>query len=370
MTKKEILTILSWAFFSTALITGLTGSAGTDTDPEETETADSRPVPVEVIHPAKDHISRIIPYLGTVKGDDDGHLSFRIQGTLAEIHVQEGQKVRRGEVLATLSVPEMDAQLRRAESEFERSEAAKVFWESELQTDRTLFNEGAIARTVLDKTAFNFEQALGSYNAAAAAVTEVQKRLELATLTAPAPGIIGSILVQEGVNVGPNQPVFFFNSGRPVIFAEVLEQDIRQGISVGTIVTAEDSAGNPVAGRVERMDFQAKPPFRTVRVFVTLPEPVLSDRPSGAGIPLDFHVNRQEHALMVPLSAIDLRDRDPRVLRVTDRSIAEAVPVELGLESGELRQISGRISESDRIISSGITNVVPGDRVRIIQNRP
>jgi len=339
---------------------------GREDSPAEKTGEASSAVAVEVARPVKQQISEQVPYLGTIVGSKDGNLSFRIQGTLTDMYVKESQKVERGQRLARLSIPELDAQLNRATGEFERATSNRAYWQGELQTDSVLYREGAIAKTALDRTHLNVEQAQGSYRAAEGALQEVQERLQLTTLRAPTPGVIGTIMVRTGSNVSPNQPVFFFHTGTPVIYADVLEQDIQKGIAVGSRVTTKDEQEETIEGRVERIDFQAKPPFRSVRVFVSFPETWITHRPSGAGLSLEFEIGNQDEALMVPVSAIDLRNGSPRILRVNGQNRAEEIAVDLGIQRGELRHIKGAISESDQIIIAGINNVEPGDKVQIM----
>ena len=324
-------------------------------------------VAVEVTRPSVQTVTENLPYLGTVAGAKDGNLSFRTGGTLEAINVEESEKVKKGQLLAAVSVPELDAQHRRAKSEIEKAKSSKAFWEREVSTDSTLYKEGAISQTAFNKTAFNYEQALSSYHAAKAALEEVQERKKLTQLRAPAEGTIGSINIREGSNIGPNQPVFFFHQGEPTVYADVLEQDVQKGIRLGTPVIAKDNDGKKITGKVERIDSQAKPPFRSVRVFVAFPDGAFSSRSSGAGVSLSFEINKQKDALLVPVSSIDLRGDRPRIFSVNGQQKVEVIPVELGLQRGEYRQIEGPLSSTDKIISSGVNNVKNGDRVEIVR---
>lgn len=367
MSKKDILTVFMVALLGTIAVLWLTDDSTSAALQEMDSTEQNKGVAVEVTRPSVQTINEDLPYLGTVAGAKDGNLSFRTGGTLDAINVKESEKVQKGQLLAAVSVPELDAQHRRVKSEFEKAKSTKAFWEREVSTDSTLYKEGAISQTAFNKTAFNYEQALSSYYAAKAALEEVQERKKLTQLRAPAEGTIGSINIREGSNVGPNQPVFFFHQGEPTVYADILEQDVQKGIRVGTPVIAKDNYGKKVTGRVERIDSQAKPPFRSVRVFVGFPDGGFSDRSSGAGVSLSFEINKQKNALLVPVSSIDLRENSPRVFKVNDQQKVEAIPIELGIQSGEYRQIKGSVSSTDKIISSGVNNVENGDRVEIVR---
>ncbi len=362
ISKKDILIVFVIVLLGTAAVLWISAD-GTSTNQESTSDNDAD-VAVEITQPIVKTIADHLPYLGTIAGTKDGNLSFRIGGTLNKIHVQEGEKVQENQLLATVSVPELDAQINRAQSEFNKAKSSKSFWEREVSIDSTLYKDGAISQTVFNKTAFNYEQALSSFYAAKAALEEVREREKQTRLYAPAKGTIGSIMIREGSNIGPNQPVFFFHQGEPTVYADLLEQDIQKGIKVGSSVTAQLN-NDTLTGKVERIDAQAKPPFRSVRVFTSFPDKSFIDRPSGSGITLSFEINQQENALLVPVSAIDLRNDQPRLFKVDNQMQAQAISVELGVQRDELRQVKGNISPEDNIISSGVHNIEPGDRVEV-----
>lgn len=368
MYKKDILTIFAIALVGAVTALWLTSSSTSATEQEENALQQESAVAVEVSRPFVKTLATNLPYLGTVAGTKDGFLSFRTGGTLNAIQVEEGDSVQKGQLLATVSVPEFDAQYERAKSEFDKAESSKVFWEREVATDSTLYKEGAISQTAFNKTAFNYEQAVSSFNAAQAALREVQERKKQTRMRAPADGKIGSIEIREGSNVGPRQPIFFFHQGEKIIYADILEQDIRKGIQKETPVTMTLDNGETAIGKVERIDSQAKPPFRSVRAFIAFPDTAIGDRPSGAGVSLTFVINEQKNALLVPVSSVDLRENSPRVFKVSDQQKAEAIPVELGIQQGDYQQVRGSVRSSDKIISSGIGNVESGDRVEIIRD--
>jgi len=367
MIRKYRLLIIGISLPGALLIYWFNSPGETAASQVSVSSAQQDTVAVEVTQATVTTVADYLSYTGTVAGTQDGNLSFRLQGMLESIDVEEGEKVQKGRLLALISVPELDAQLRRAVSELNKAESSKEFWEKEAATDSTLYHEGAIAKTVFNKTTFNYEQARSSYNSAKAALEEVRERKNLTRLEAPADGIIGSVLVRQGSNIMPNQPVFFFHQGEPLVHADLIEQDIQKGIKIGSRVTAQLNAGETAEGTVTRIDSQARPPFRSVRVFTSFPENRLIGRPSGAGVTLEFEVNVQHNAMLVPVSSIDLRGKTPRLFKVNGQEIAEAIPVELGIQNGEYRQVKGDISTSDKIISSGVSRVKDGDLVKIVR---
>jgi multidrug efflux pump subunit AcrA (membrane-fusion protein) len=173
--------------------------------------------------------------------------------------------------------------------------------------------------------------------------------------------------VTTGEGVHPGQPVLTLSGGERRVRVEVLEGDRARGIRPGTPVTLGEAG---CGGRVIRVDAAARPPFGATRVYVAPDEPCLDDRSPGASLTVTFHLEGAGDALFVPLSAVDFRGGTPRVFRVGAQDTAEAVPVTLGPQRGDLQEIRGELGPGDRIVVAGATNLQPGDRVRVIEARP
>ena len=324
-------------------------------------------VPVQVRAPVQDTAWLDLPYRGTVEGDRDATLSFRLAGEVVWIHGGEGGEVAAGALLAELDASELDAALARARAELQRARAQEAHWEGEVEVDERLFQAGAVSQSRLEATRLSHRSAVLGREGAEAAVTEIEARKEGARIRASHTGIVSQVEIAVGEGALPGQPVLTLSGGERRVRVEVLEGDLARGIRLGTPVTLGEAR---CGGRVSRVDAAARPPFGATRVYVAPDGPCLDDRSPGASVTVTFHLEGVGDALFVPLSAVDFRGGAPRVFRVSDEDTAEAVPVTLGSQRGDLQEIRGELGPGDRIVVTGATNLRPGDWVRVIEARP
>ncbi len=331
--------------------------------PPPPESRDLR-VAVRVEAPERDTAWTLLSYRGTLEGDRDATLSFRMGGEVARVHAREGEKVSAGDLLAELDVSELEAALARVRAELERARAQEAHWEGELEVDARLLEAGAVSRSGLEATRLSHRSALLAREGADAAVAEIEARRTGARIRAPQPGTVTRVEVAEGEGVLPGQSVLTLSGGERRVRVEVLERDRTRGIEPGTPASLGDER---CPGRVTRVDAGARPPFGAIRVHVAPEGSCLEGRAPGTSVAVTFHLAGPADALFVPLSAVDFRGGTPRTFRITAEERAEAVPVTLGSQRGELQQVEGDLDSRDRVVVAGVTNLRPGDRVRVVE---
>jgi len=329
------------------------------------ETRDLR-VPVQVSAPERDTAWTLLSYRGSLEGDRDAALSFRMGGEVARVHVREGERVSAGTLLAELDASELDAVLGRTRAEVDRTRAQEAHWEGELEVDERLFQVGAVSRSRLEATRLSYRSAALAREGAEAAMAEVRARADGTRLRASNQGTVSRIDVVEGETVVPGRPVLTLSGGEQRVRVEVLERDRARGIRAG-VPASVAAPGCPVGeGQVTLVDASAHPPFGSVRVYLAPEGPCFHDLSPGAPVEVTFRLEGVPDALFVPLSAVDFRGGTPRVFRVTSDEIVEAVPVVLRSQRGDLQEVEGPLGPGDRIVVVGARNLRPGDPVRIV----
>jgi RND family efflux transporter MFP subunit len=330
------------------------------------ETPEPPRVPVQVRAPELDTAWIVLPYRGTLEGDRDATLSFRMGGQVARLHVREGQEVAVGALLAELDAAELDAALEKARAEVARARAQEAHWEEELEVDERLFHAGAVSRSRVEGTRLSHRSAVLAREAADAAVAEVRARGSGARLRASHSGTVSRVEVAEGESVLPGQPVLTLSGGDRRVRVEVLERDRALGVRPGTPVRIAVPGCEVAEGRVTMVDAAARPPFGSTRVHVSPEGLCLQNLSPGTSVEVTFRLEGAPDALFVPLSAVDFRGGAPRVFRLVADDTVEAVPVTLGTQRGNLQEVHGALEPDDLVVVVGATNLRPGDRVRVV----
>ncbi len=138
---------------------------------------------------------------GNVQAQREAAVYARATGYVRRFLVDIGQRVRAGQPLAVLDVPDVEEQLREARANASQAAAALRLARVELARWRILYRDSVITREELDQRQANYDAAVASVAAAEANVRRNAELVGYATVTAPFSGIVTSRNVDEGVLV-------------------------------------------------------------------------------------------------------------------------------------------------------------------------
>jgi RND family efflux transporter MFP subunit len=274
------------------------------------------------------------------------------------VEVEAGDRVRRGEVLATLDLREIDARLRQASEALDKAER-----------DHARLARLLEARVV---PRVQVEDALTTREVARAALAEARVSQEYAQIRAPADGTVLERRVEAGERVQPGVPVLVVGNGGARVFRAGLADRNRVRVALGDlaeVVLAAGPEGNDAAhaGVVTRLGGAADPATGTFAVEVTLDREL--DLPAGVVGRLRIHPSTSTAVLRIPPGALLDGDRHEGRLLVmeADGATARLRTVTLGgLDARGILVTSG-LAPDDRVVVEGGAWVTDGDRVRVIR---
>ena len=302
----------------------------------------------------------------------------KVSGTLLRIAVNLGDRVRTGQVVATLDRREIDAQVDAAvaavavaQAGLESAEATLANAELEHDRAQKLFDSGAVARQRLDGAVTARRASAAQRDLAKATVAQADAALRRAgeiqrdaTLTSPINGVVVERNYDIGSLVGPgDEPV--------VVVADLSVMKLEAGVSeleAGRLragmparVAAQARPGDMFQGRVAAIAPEVDAKNRHFRVEVRVGNPrgdLLSGMYGSASIPLE----RASQVLAVPREAVTTRDGRRVTLRIESDTVRE-VAVSEGLSDGRLVQIADGLQAGDVIVSDARQDVPVGTKV-------
>jgi HlyD family secretion protein len=302
----------------------------------------------------------------------------KLPGTLSSVAVDIGDRVRAGQVVASIDRREIDAQVDAATATVnvaragvEAAEASLANAILEHERAQNLFERGALPKQRLDAADTSRRSAVAQRDLAQANLAQAQAALRRAgevqrdaTLTSPVDGVIVERHYDAGSLVGPgDEPV--------VVIADLRVMKLEAGVSeleAGRLrvgmparVTAQALPGQVFEGRVAAIAPEIDARNRHFRIEVRMANPsstVLSGMYGSAAVPL----KRAEQVLTVPRDAITTRDGKRVALRIQADTI-QAVPVTEGLTDGVVTEIAAGLSAGDTIVSDARQDVATGAKV-------
>jgi len=323
------------------------------------------PPEVSVMTVAPETVSLSSEWIGTLDGYVNAQIRPQVSGYLLRRSYQEGAPVRQGQVLFEIDPRPFQAVLSQAEARLAEAQAQLGKTERDLERDRPLAAERAIAQSQLDNDIQAHLAAQAAIKSATAAIETAQLNLGFTKVTSLITGIAAIATAQIGDLVGPATLLTTVSQVDPIkAYFPLSEQEYLRiaGRINGPGTSSELWANNagsltlvladgsvyPQRGRFLAADRDIDPKTGTIRISAAFPNPARTLRPGQYGR-VRAETNTVKDAIVVPQRT------------VTDAQGAPQVRV-VGPDN---RVATRRVTLGDRVGSGWIigTGLQPGDRV-------
>jgi HlyD family secretion protein len=283
---------------------------------------------------------------------------------LAEVRVNVGDYVKRGQVLATFTPDMLQAELAQSKATMLEAEANLAEASANAQRARDLQASGALSAQQINQLLTAERTAQARVQAMRAASKVQQLRLAQTQVLAPDNGVISSRSATVGAVVPAGLELFrLIRQGRLEWRAEVAANELSQ-IKPGMVARVATAGGATVAGTVRMVAPTVDAATRNGMVFVDLREP----GPAKAGMFArgEFDIGKSD-ALTLPQSAVLLRDGFSYVFKVGGDSKVTQAKVSVGRRVGDRIEITNGIDPANRVVASGAGFLADGDTVKVVE---
>ena len=318
---------------------------------------------VELTQVVQAPLARKITVSGAVAAWQDMPLGVELSGLrIAEVKVEVGDHVKRGDVLLTLDARTLDSELKMAEAALNEARAGVLLARTQLDRGDALKAQKLISAADHDQLRAAMVQAEARAQTAEAQEASARLRRDFATLRAPHDGVIATRTAEPGGVVMTGASLLsMIRDGRLEWRAELNEADLLD-VQVGAAVEVRQRDGSMVAGRVRAVSPGLDVNTRTGTVHVDLPEP----GQLRAGMFAEGRIRVGEgDALSVPVAAVVRRDGYAYVFTLKGKDRVERRRVELGRIDGDRIEVRSGLAAGERVVSRGGAFLSDGDLVRV-----
>lgn len=140
----------------------------------------------------------------TLEGENDVEIRPQVSGFLTKVHVQDGQTVRKGQVLFTIDQVQLQAAVEQAQAAVKVAQANVNTAQTNVDNNKILLDKNIISQSAYQTSVDGLNSAKAQLNQAQAALTSARKNLSYTSVTAPVDGIVGTIPYKEGTLVSPS----------------------------------------------------------------------------------------------------------------------------------------------------------------------
>jgi RND family efflux transporter MFP subunit len=346
--------------------------------------AETPPPPVSVSKPVVREVVDQDDYEGRIAAVEAVDVQARVRGHLVKVNFQDGQMVKKDELLFEIDPRPYQATFDQAKAQVAAAEASLDLAKKEYTRSASLLRSNAASREEVDVWTGKQAVAQADKLKAQAALEEAQLNLDFTKIMAPIGGRISRPLVTVGNLVNPGggetlltnivsvDPVYvYFDvperalSGYRQHFrkgekkgAERALKDLRIPVSVGL----EGEEGYPHKGEIDFADNRVNPSTGTIQVRGVLPNP---DRVMDAGMRarVRIPVSDPRKTLLTTELAVGTDQGRKFVYVVNDQNLVERREVQLGRLSQGLQVVRAGLKPEDWVIVNGIQRVRDGAKV-------
>lgn len=336
-------------FFSLLLfvLSALLLGCGKDKKSQKAENSVYGFLPVKVTPAVRANVIKTLKYSGVIKGQKEVGVAPAMSSWVTKILVREGDRVKKGQVLAFLS----GEQYEQAKAQYE---AAEKNWER----IQTLYSQNAISKQ-------QYDQVEAAYKAAKAALEYMSKNTQL---VAPFDGVVASVDAEEGEFF--NAMMAMGKSPSVVTVADLSQLKIELPVSDRDInniqkgqkalVSVDAMPDTMFIGTVDRTEKIADPLSGTYKVIIRLSNPDGRLR-SGMYARVFIVIDQADSVISIPVDAIV----EDSIVYVAEKNKAVAKNVRLGLVGDSLAQVINGINEGELVIYTGTLGLFDGANIKI-----
>jgi len=279
-------------------------------------------------------------------------------GTLLSIKVKEGQKVKKGQILAVIDdgglsqqLVQLEVQTSLAKTTFERQ---KRLWSQKIGSE------------------IQFLQTKTTYEAQQKAVAHLKQQLEKTIVKAPFSGIIDDVITEQGSVVAAGKSPLFriVNLNNMYIETEIPEKYLPTVVKNKSVIVNFPILGKTIHAKIRETSNYIDPSNRTFKAKINIPNYQHKIKPNLM-VKLKINDYNNPTAVLIPLSIISEDANSKQYIYVVkqkrnNKGIAKKVYIKTGFTQGDVIEITHGLSAGEDIIEEGARSIRDGETVQII----
>jgi RND family efflux transporter MFP subunit len=328
---------------------------------------------VTVIVPAPPASGGALNLPGRLESFTDAPIYARVNGYLKAWRVDIGDRVKAGQVLATIDTPELDQQLIQAKADLASAQADAALAKTSAERWQALLSSDAVSRQDVDDRTQDYAQKKARVAAAQANVDRLVAMKAFATIVAPFDGVITARNTDIGalIDAGSSSHTQLFSVSSvnrlrvyvhvPQFYAPMVKRGGSADFTVPEYPDRHFTAD--IVGLADAVNASSGTTLVQLQVdnaaHLLLP---------GSFVTLHFALPVPDGAMRIPASALIFDEHGLRVATVDSHDEVRFKPVAIEQDLGKAVEIGSGLKSSDRVIDTPPDGLSEGDRVRVARN--
>lgn len=332
---------------------------------DDKKPATSKPaLTVSTVQPMMRELPLRLPANGSITAWQEAIIGSEANGLrLVSVNANVGDKVAKGEVLASFATEQVGAEVAQAQASLLEAQANAQDAAMNADKARTLQASGALSEQQINQYTTLDKSAKARLEVAQAALAVQQVRLKQTSVLAPDSGVISSRSATLGAVVGNGVELFkMIRGGRLEWRAEVTSTEMA-GIKPGAQVMVTAASGAQVVGKTRMIAPTVDSTSRNGLVYVDLP--FHANIKAGMYAKGEF-VLGTSNVLSLPQQALVLRDGFTYAMRLEPGNKISQVKLQTGRRAGDTVEVLQGAKVGEQFVASGAAFLADGDTVKVV----
>jgi len=380
---------------------------GTDPDASNNEKSPSAGAPASVARVERRNMGSTLNIAGAFKPFQDVDVHAKVSGYIRKIYVDVGDRVKDGQTLAVLEVPELVAQLsgaeaaaraaqeqiRRAEGDLQRAQSSQSAAHSAYVRLKQAADsrEGLVAQQEVDDSQAKDLEGTAQVASAEAELSSAKQQLEVAQanqkqyaalsdytrITAPFAGVVtvryadtGALIASGTSNSTQSMPVVRLAQTSVLRLVLPIPESIAATVRVGETLRVHVQALNKdFDGKVSRFADSLNQQTRTMETEIDFENRANTLMPGMYAQAYLSH-DEKKNVLTVPLEAVQRNGDQSIVLAVSPQNVVEERHVQLGQEDGLYTEVLSGLHEGEMVVVGNPSEFRPGQKIQPKESEP
>lgn len=333
------------------------------------------PRPVKIATATQADVPLSIEAFGNLVSPQNVDIIPQVTGQIKEVHFQEGDDVKGGDLLFTVDPRVYQATLEERQASLAAAQVELQLKQQTLRRNKQLIGKKLISQQDYDtyETDAAAARAQAALNEASVKLAEIDR--DYCSITSPIAGVTGKRLVDPGNIVTANSGNILVNikSVDPLYIDFAIPERklpwVKEGMAKSTLeveISPAGDSGGPYPGKLRMIDNTVDETTGTVSLRATIPNPDQALWP-GQYATVKLIVSTAKAAVLVPVPAVQLGQKGMFIYVITGDNKAELRDeIMVGQTEGGNMIIEKGIKAGEKVVTSGQLGLSPGAKVRIV----
>ena len=315
---------------------------------------------VNVINPKLEKIHIYYKTNAVLKADISVNLRPEISGRVLNIYVKEGEKVKKGQILAKIETERYSYQYKAQEFTVKKLEEIYNYNLSVFKRKEFLYKKGLISEDEYLLAQKNLKASYNDLMAAKNQLKEMQRQLKETQIKAPFDGILDKRFINVGDYVNPSTNLFYILDPKSIKAVFYLPQRFVKIVKLGDILDINVQSLGNFKGKISYISYSLTPE-NLIEIKADLPQNNIFKEGMYAKVKV---LEKEVQAFVLPEKSVFMKDKENYVLKV-ENGKTKKVKVDIIDQRPGFLIVKGNLKENDNVVFEAPFGIKEGMKVKI-----